>query len=120
MQTQTGWVNNGMHQYWSLVFEDRAIPWQPFSPGVEVFPLCTGDNGDLKAALMRNAPGAEVPEHVHQGYEFILVLAGAESDARATYKAGDFIANPPGSRHAVRTEQGNTVLIVWTAPIQFV
>lgn len=120
MQQQQNWVNNAMHQYWSLAFADRAIPWQAFSPGVDVFPLCTTEDGSLKAALMRNAPGAAVPEHVHQGHEFILVLTGSESDAMATYQAGDFIANPPGSRHRVWTEQGNTVLIVWELPVRFV
>lgn len=119
MNRHLNWVNNSAHQYWSLAFEDLNVPWQPFSPGVEVFPLCTSDDGTLKAALMRNAPGAEVPEHVHQGYEFILVLSGSETDARATYHAGDFIANPPGSRHRLHSDTGNTVLIVWEAPIQF-
>lgn len=110
---------NSLSNYWSLTFEDRNIPWQPFSPGVDIFPLCTAANGVLKAAIMRNEPGAIVPEHIHQGYEFILVLSGSERDARGTYRAGDFVANPPGSRHSLVSDDGNTVLIVWEAPIRF-
>ncbi len=104
---------------WSLLFTDQAIPWEYFSDGVEVYPLCVAEDGRLKAAFMRNEPGAVVPEHLHQGYEYILLLSGSESDAKNTYHAGDFIANPPNSSHQVTTGTGNMVLIIWEAPIQF-
>ena len=120
MTQQQDWIDNSALGLWSLNFEDRNIPWQSFAPGVDIFPLCKTEDGSVKAALMRNAPGAEVPEHVHQGYEFILLLAGSESDARATYRAGDFIANPPGSSHRLWSDEGNTVLIIWEASVQFV
>lgn len=119
MTTEPASALNSLTDYWALTFEDRGIPWQSFSPGVEIFPLCTAENGDMKAALLKNTPGARVPEHVHQAYEFILVLSGSERDAQGTYQAGDFVANPPGSRHSLVSDSGNTVLIVWESPIRF-
>lgn len=118
MASQTEFHHPGAG-FWSLHFEDQEIPWQPFSPGVDVYPLCVSPEHHLKAALMRNAPGAKVPEHVHEGYEYILVLSGSETDARATYRAGDFIANAPGSTHEVTTATGNVVLIIWEQPVRF-
>jgi anti-sigma factor ChrR (cupin superfamily) len=46
-----------------------------------------------------------------------LVLEGDEHDEHGRYQTGDFVANVPGSEHSVKTERGNTVLIVWEAPI---
>lgn len=119
MTEKSDYTLNSQSHYWSLTFEDKNIPWEPFSPGVEIFPLCKEKNGDMKAALLRNAPGAIVPEHIHQGYEFIMVLSGSERDAEGTYHAGDFVFNPPGSSHSLVSDEGNTVLIVWEAPIRF-
>ena len=48
-----------------------------------------------------------------------LVLEGAQSDSNGYYPVGSLIVNPPGSRHAVWSEEGCRVLIVWERPVRF-
>lgn len=104
---------------WSLSVQLHAIPWQPFADGVDIHPLHTTESGDIKVALLRNAPGVAVPEHQHGGYEFILVLSGSEYDEHGKYDVGDLVINPPGSIHAVKSDEGNVVLVIWETPVTF-
>lgn len=97
----------------------RDLPFAPFHPGVEVHYLWQADHGPV-LALLRYAPGASVPRHLHTGLETILVLQGSQSDERGTYGAGAVICNPEGSRHSVWTDEGCTVLIQWERPVRFV
>lgn len=94
----------------------RDAPFEPFREGVEIAPLLTGPP-DL--ALLRYAPGASVPRHLHPGLETILVLEGAQSDERGTYRAGALVTNPEGSSHRVWSDEGCVVLIQWTKPVVF-
>lgn len=111
-----------------LVFPDLAsIPrrlaefaWEPLSPGVELSPLHRNAAGHTKLALLRYAPGATVPEHLHIGMEYIQILSGAQQDERGVYRAGTLLVSLPGSRHSVASPEGCVVLAVWEAPVQFV
>lgn len=94
----------------------ERLPWQPFRPGVEIHRLYGGQQGPA-AALLKYAAGASVPDHDHSGYEHILVLSGAQRDQRGSYEAGTFVVNPPGSSHAVESDQGCVVLIIWEKPV---
>jgi hypothetical protein len=60
-------------------------------------PLATGEPA---IALLRYAPGAGVPAHLHPGMETILVLEGAQSDDRGRYPAGSLVVNPEGTAHS--------------------
>ena len=102
-----------------LAAEPDALAWQPFRAGIEIHRLYGGSEAGPSAALLRYAPGASVPEHTHQGYEHIFVLAGAQQDARGRYGAGSFVVNPPGSHHAVQSPEGCIVLVIWQAPISW-
>lgn len=94
--------------------------WEPFREGVEVCWLYRAQpDGYPASALLRYQPGAGVPLHSHPGHEFILVLAGAQEDARGRYAAGSFVVNAPGTRHEVRSPEGCVVLITWEEPVQF-
>ena len=42
-----------------------ALDWQPFRPGVEAHWLHRSPDGGPAAALLRYAPGSEVPRHAH-------------------------------------------------------
>ncbi|HKI03915.1 MAG TPA: cupin domain-containing protein [Thermoanaerobaculia bacterium] len=44
------------------------------------------------------------PEHLHQGPEDVLVLAGGYADRFGTYEAGVFASYAPGTRHRPLTE----------------
>lgn len=88
----------------------------PFREGVEIATLHEGPPG---VALLRYAPGASVPAHLHRGLETILVLEGSQSDERGTYGKGALVLNPEGTSHRVWSENGCIVLIQWTRPVEF-
>ncbi|WP_116134542.1 cupin domain-containing protein [Tropicimonas sp. IMCC34043] len=97
-------------RYW------REAAFAPFQEGVEICPLIEGAPG---VALLRYAPGAGVPRHLHTGLETILVLEGTQSDERGDYPEGSLILNPEGSSHSVWSDAGCTVLIQWERPVTF-
>jgi anti-sigma factor ChrR (cupin superfamily) len=94
--------------------------WSPFRPGVSIRWLYQTHPDGPSAALLRYQPGAGVPLHEHLGYEHILVLQGSQSDERGHYPRGSFVVNPPGSRHAVRSEGGCVVLIIWERGVRII
>lgn len=106
-------------QVWRLAENPDEVPWQPFRDGIEMYPIYGGGEDAPAAALLRYAPGASVPRHEHTGYEHILVLSGAQEDQHGRYPAGSFVVNPPGSRHAVASESGCIVLVIWHRPVSF-
>jgi anti-sigma factor ChrR (cupin superfamily) len=93
----------------------RDCEFEYFRDGVDICRLTTGEP---ELALLRYAPGAEVPRHLHQGLETILVLEGSQSDENGLYEVGSLVANPEGSVHSVLSEQGCVVLIQWTKPVK--
>ena len=97
-----------------------AVPWPPFRDGVELHRLYGSGEAGASAALLRYAPGARVPTHVHPGYEHILVLAGSQVDERGVHGTGTLVVNPPGSSHSVSSPEGCIVLAIWEQPVAFV
>jgi anti-sigma factor ChrR (cupin superfamily) len=113
----------------SLHFADLArraeqpdFQWELLRPSVQIHPLYGGQKNGAgpAAALLRYAPGGQVPHHVHPGYEHIYVLRGSQQDHRGVYVAGDFVVNLPGSSHGVSSPGGCLVLVVWEHPIAYV
>jgi anti-sigma factor ChrR (cupin superfamily) len=97
----------------------------PFYPGVQILPLygLNAQGAPLSkdgpsAAILRYAPGAQVPEHKHAGYEHIFVLEGSQRDAMGSYLKGSCVMNPPGTRHAVSSDDGCLVLAIWNQPVE--
>jgi anti-sigma factor ChrR (cupin superfamily) len=97
----------------------RDLAWEPFRDGIEVAWLYRNGAHGPAAAFLRYAPGAGVPLHWHAGYEHVLVLNGAQSDRNGRHAAGSLVINPPGSSHAVASEEGCVVLIIWERPVVF-
>lgn len=93
----------------------KTASFGPFRDGVEI---CHLRQEDPAVALLKYAPGARVPRHLHTGLETILVLDGSQSDERGTYKAGDLVLNPQGSSHSVWSEKGCVILITWERPVK--
>jgi anti-sigma factor ChrR (cupin superfamily) len=103
----------------SLTPEEVAeLTFQQLRPGVEIHVLYEIPGG-TRAAVLRYAPGAEVPAHRHEGHEYIYVLQGEQSDERGTYRAGSFVVNEPGVVHSVHSRGGCVVLIIWQRPVVF-
>lgn len=94
----------------------RDLTFEPFREGIEIAWLLRGEPG---IAVLCYAPGASVPYHLHVDAEMILVLHGAQSDERGTYRAGDLVINPKGSRHQVWSDEGCIVLLHWSKAVAF-
>jgi len=93
--------------------------YEPLRPGIDILYLYQDGDAGSSCALLRYQPGAEVPAHVHQGFEHVYVLAGEQSDERGSYRKGSFVINPPGTNHRVWSQSGCLVLIVWNRPVAF-
>lgn len=93
--------------------------WPLLREGVRILVLDEGKDGSDRVALLRYDPGASVPRHVHRGRETIYVIEGAQEDDTGVHPAGTWIANPPGTRHSIRSPTGCVVLIHWSAPVEF-
>jgi anti-sigma factor ChrR (cupin superfamily) len=86
--------------------EAHTFTWEPFRPGVEIYRLYGDGETGPAAALLKYAPGAKVPHHVHSGYEHIMVLSGSQQDDKGQYQPGTLVINSPGSHHSVTSEDG--------------
>ncbi|MEH6550766.1 MAG: cupin domain-containing protein [Pseudomonadales bacterium] len=62
-------------------------------------------------SIVRYAPGASFSAHDHPLGEEILVLEGTFSDETGDYKAGTYLRNPEGFRHAPFSEEGCVLLV---------
>lgn len=62
-------------------------------------------------SVVRYAPGAAFSAHLHAGGEEFLVLDGVFSDEGGDFPAGTYVRNPPGSRHAPRSQPGCTIFV---------
>jgi anti-sigma factor ChrR (cupin superfamily) len=106
-----------------MAMADRAdsLDWQPFRDGVELYQIygTMGAEGP-SACMLRFQPGAKVPRHAHTGYEHIIVLSGSQRDDRGDYEAGAILISPPGTDHAIVSDEGCIVLALYNAPVSFV
>ncbi len=57
-------------------------------------------------SIVRYAPDATFPTHVHDFGEEVFVLEGVFSDERGDYGPGTYLKNAPGSTHAPRSKEG--------------
>lgn len=113
---------SSLYQVFDAHMRDR-MDWQPYGAdgrqNVEIKRLYDArQNGaGPAAALLRYAPGACVPNHLHGGYELILVIDGELIDDAGRHGPGTLEICPPGSTHALASEKGCTFLVVWEQPV---
>jgi anti-sigma factor ChrR (cupin superfamily) len=93
--------------------------WEPFRAGVEIARIYGDGNSGPAAALLRYAPGAQVPAHEHTGFEHIIVLSGSQRDGSGTYGAGSCVIHADGTAHRVTSPDGCVVLALWYSPVTF-
>jgi predicted ChrR family anti-sigma factor len=96
----------------------ERFDWQPFRPGVQLARLYRDGEDGPEAALLRYAPGASVPAHVHRGFEHILVLEGCQEDERGRYARGSLLIHGPDTGHRVASAEGCIVLAIWGRPVK--
>ncbi|TAJ79768.1 MAG: hypothetical protein EPO45_03820 [Sphingobium sp.] len=61
--------------------------------------------------IVRFAPGSAFPAHTHGGGEEYFVIEGDFVDEEGSHKAGTYVRNPPGSRHAPSAPEGATIFV---------
>ena len=90
-----------------------STPWvKSPMPGVERKMLDRmGDEVARATTIVRYAPGSRFSAHVHDGGEEYLVLEGVFQDEHGDFPTGTYVRNPPGSRHAPRSDKGATILV---------
>lgn len=115
MEQQRVWQNL-LH----MDFDDPQLPWQAFRDGVDLLPVYGNIKAGCASALLRYQPGARIPEHLHTGMEFLLILRGGQSDEQGHYSAGTFLINPTESTHQIVSEEGCIVLAIWEKPVKFI
>jgi anti-sigma factor ChrR (cupin superfamily) len=90
---------------------DEAFVPSP-EPGVERLMLDRlGEEVARATSIVRYAAGSRFAEHRHDAGEEFLVLDGVFADEHGSYPAGSYVRNPPGSRHAPRSEAGCTLFV---------
>lgn len=77
------------------------------------------DDGTLRASLLQIAPGGEIPEHTHTGFEITLVLDGDFSDEDGEYVPGDFIMLDGAHNHTPKTKDGCLCFTVVSSALYF-
>ena len=98
-----------------------ALEWAPTRfPGISSKVLMRDDARGLLTALFRFAPGAALPDHVHEDIEQTFMLEGSLEDAEGTARAGQFVWRPAGSRHDARSPEGGIALSIFLRPNRFI
>lgn len=97
-----------------------SLPWKPTPfAGVDMKVLMEDKDTGLMTALVRFAPGAELPLHEHVEIEQTYVLEGSLADDEGEARAGDYVWRPKGNRHVARAPEGALVLSFFLRPNQF-
>jgi len=76
-----------------------------------------------RTSVIKVAPGGHVPEHAHEGHEFMLVLAGGYTSAGKHYARGDVAICDAREQHMPVADEGEEpciCLLVLDAPLSFV
>jgi anti-sigma factor ChrR (cupin superfamily) len=113
------------HDLLSHVVRAKDQPWQKMRfPGCEMKTLLFDPSSGLATALMRMAPGAELPDHEHVLIEQTYVLEGSlvdkeGPDAGIEVGAGEFVWRPAGSRHSAWSPNGCITLAMFQIPNKF-
>lgn len=109
-------VRARFHLDFTTVWKDGL--WLAPRPGIKVRELYQADDG-YRISLVKYAPGAKVPDHLHTADEHSYVLEGSIKDASGEHFAGSYLLSPMGSRHRVWSDRGALVLTHRLGPIRF-
>ena len=106
----------------SRYVKTNSIPWEPMKEiqGIEMKVLVSDPESGLFTGLFKLAPGAVVPDHLHNEIEQTYVLEGDFCDQDGEAQAGDFIWRPKGNRHEAFTRSGCVILGFFLKPNTFI
>ena len=87
--------------------------WRFLAPGLRYARIATKTSDNNTLFLLRATPGAFLPEHGHNGDEFICVLKGSFSDNGGRYVPGDLAVADASIQHKPRVElDGECICLV--------
>ena len=95
------------------------LDWEPMCDGIDMKVLVRDEETGLFTGLFRLAPGAVVPDHVHNELEQTWVVEGTFSDQDGDAHAGEFIWRPAGNRHEAFSREGCIILGFFLKPNTF-
>ncbi|HXH83682.1 MAG TPA: cupin domain-containing protein [Candidatus Tectomicrobia bacterium] len=102
-----------------LVPAPRPSPqpgWEEVAPGISCRLLATDPERNVVTMLVRLAPGAEYPPHIHAGIEELHMLEGELVVNDRTLQPGDYIRSEAGTEdHRVWSRTGCTGVLI-TSP----
>ncbi len=93
--------------------------WDVLRPGVWISKIYDDSVSGMSSAFLHYEAGATVPNHVHPGFEHILILHGSQEDGRCCYATGSLIIHPPGTQHNIASPEGCVALAIWQLPVEF-
>ena len=108
-----------LRDLFQIVQRQDELPWTIFREGVDIHRLYGDGITGPTAALLRFRETTEIPVHVHEGYEHILVLAGRQQDEGGVLEPGTLRIHAPGTTHRVTGEAGCIVLAIYEKPVSF-
>lgn len=109
-----------LRDLFQIVQRQDEFSWTAFREGVDIHRLYGDGITGPTAALLRFNEAAEIPMHVHEGYEHIVVLAGSQRDESGVLETGTLRIHAPGTTHRVTGEAGCIVLAIYEKPVSFV
>ncbi len=80
--------------------------WEPLEPGIDSKTLWND-----RTSLLRCAPGAVMPGHLHEGKEHLLVLSGDLIIGGRAFLSGDYVVSPEGYDHFFHTTRTGCLLL---------
>lgn len=95
-----------------VLVRNGARRWRPLAPGIEWVMLCRDADRRQASALVRLAPGARMVAHDHPAAEECLLLEGDLQIGGESYRAGDFMMAPAGSRHPELVSEGGCIAYI--------
>ena len=99
--------------------DTEAVLWKKVGMGVETAEIRLTDNAK-RAFLLKVPAGKAVPQHTHDGNEFVMVLSGSYTDEAGQFKAGDVEIADGDVDHRPVADKGMDCicLVVLDAPVR--
>lgn len=108
-----------LNRLFQIIENQDAYSWEYFREHVDIHRLYGDGETGPTAALLRYRETTEIPPHIHEGYEHILVLCGAQEDSDGLIEAGTLRIHPPGTLHRGTGFAGCIVLAIYEKPVRF-
>lgn len=86
--------------------------WITLLPGVEKKILNEDHKNQIQSYLLKIAPGASIPEHLHPGDEEGFMIEGEVSFGDIHLSAGDYLFAPKGTTHAKATTKTGCMVLI--------